>query len=97
MEVLFASVPVVSLDAAIDWYERLFGRKADIVPNEHEVMWCIADNGWLYVIQDPERAGKTVVTISVGDLVRFVSDLADRAPAWDPSRLGIPYHRERAH
>jgi hypothetical protein len=79
MEVLFASVPVADLGTAIGWYERLFGRKADVVPNEHEAMWCVAGNGWLYVIHDPERAGKTVVTISVGDLPEFVSALADRS------------------
>jgi len=41
-------------------------------------MWCVAGNGWLYVIQDPERAGRTVVTISVSNLDKFVADLADR-------------------
>jgi len=78
MHVLFASVPVANLGTAIGWYERLFGRAADIIPNEHEVMWCVAENSWLYVIQDPERAGKTVVTISVGDLAQFVAALNDR-------------------
>jgi predicted enzyme related to lactoylglutathione lyase len=78
MQVLFASVPVADLQAAIGWYEQLFGRPADIVPNQNEVMWCVAGNGWLYVIEDPERAGRTVVTISVSDLDQFVSDLASR-------------------
>jgi len=78
MEVLFASVPVANLQAALDWYAQLFGRAADIVPNDNEVMWCIAGNGWLYVIEDPDRAGMTVVTISVDDLDQFVADLANR-------------------
>lgn len=78
MEVLFASVPVASLRGAMEWYEQLFGRTADIVPNENEVMWCVAGNGWLYVIEDPERAGRTVVTISVSDLDQFVAELASR-------------------
>jgi len=60
------------------WYEQLFGRVPDIVPNENEVMWCLAGNGWLYVIHDPARAGKTTVTISVSDLDQFVADLATR-------------------
>lgn len=77
MEVLFASVPVSDLMEATPWYEQLFGRAPDIVPNANEVMWCIAGSGWLYVIQDAERAGWTVVTISVSDLDRFVKDLAD--------------------
>ena len=78
MEVLVASVPVADLQAALGWYVGLFGRSADIVPNQNEVMWCVAGNGWLYVVEDPERAGHTVVTISVSDLDQFVADLASR-------------------
>jgi predicted enzyme related to lactoylglutathione lyase len=78
MEVLFASVPVTDLQAALGWYEALFGRSADIVPNKNEVMWCVAGSGWLYVIEDPARAGRTVVTVSVSDLDHFVADLASR-------------------
>lgn len=78
MKVLFASVPVADLPAAMGWYERLFGHAADIVPNQNEVMWCVAGNGWLYVIEDPERAGRTFVTISVSDLDQFIVDLASR-------------------
>ena len=78
MEVVFASVPVADLEVGIPWYARLFGRPPDIVPNDNEVMWRVTDGGWLYVIKDPERAGRTVVTISVADLERFVEDLAGR-------------------
>ena len=45
MEVLFASVPVANLQVATDWYERLFARAPDIVPNSNEVMWRVAGNG----------------------------------------------------
>jgi predicted enzyme related to lactoylglutathione lyase len=78
IEVLFASVPVTDLHVAIAWYEQLFGRDADVVPNENEVMWRVADSGWLYVIEEPQRAGGTVVTIAVSDLDQFVIDLAGR-------------------
>jgi predicted enzyme related to lactoylglutathione lyase len=78
MEVLFASVPVADLQSSMGWYERLFGRAADIVPNMNEVMCCVAGNGWVYVIEDLRRAGRTVVTISVSDLDHFVTDLASR-------------------
>lgn len=78
MEVLFASVPVSDLPAALDWYRLLFGRPADIVPHDGEAMWCVAGNGWLYVVEDPDRAGTTIVTISVDNLDRLVSDLSGR-------------------
>ncbi len=57
---------------------------ADIVPNKNEVMWCVTGNGWLYVIEDPERAGRTLVTISVGDLDQLVTDLASRGISAGP-------------
>ena len=84
MEVLFASVPVADLQVAMPWYEQIFGRAADIVPNESEVMWHVAGNGWLYVIEDPDRAGLTVVTIAVDNLDRHVSELAARGIASGP-------------
>ncbi len=78
IEVLFVSVPVSDLRAAIPWYEKLFGRGADIVPNEDEVMWRMTGDGWIYVIEDAKRAGGTVVTIAVNDLEQLARDLADR-------------------
>jgi len=47
-------------------------------------MWQVAGNGWLYVIQDAERAGRTVVTISVSDLDQFVRDLVERGVTAGP-------------
>jgi predicted enzyme related to lactoylglutathione lyase len=75
---------VAVLDEAMGWYEQLFGRPADIVPNESEAMWCMAGSGWPYVIEGPERAGQTVVTISVSDLDQFVADLASRGINSEP-------------
>ena len=68
MEVLFAGVRVRNLAAAIDWYGRLFDRPADVVPNQQEAMWRVADGGWLCVVEDAEPAGKCLVTIAVDDL-----------------------------
>jgi hypothetical protein len=47
-------------------------------------MWQVAGNGWLYVIQDAERAGRTGITISVSDLAQFVRDLAERGVTAGP-------------
>lgn len=75
-DVLFAAVPVADLEASRPWYERLFGRVADIVPNEDEVMWNVSTDGWVYVVRDAERAGRTMVTLSVPDLDAAVAELA---------------------
>lgn len=84
IEVLFASVPVTDLEAAVAWYGQLFGRPPDIVPNEAEVMWGVTDTAWLYLIRDHVRAGRTVVTISVSDLEAFVDELAGRGIRFGP-------------
>jgi len=78
MEVLFAGVRVRDLEQAIDWYTRLFGRAADIVPNDDEVMWRVTDSAWVYVLRDSARAGHSLVTICVSDLESAVAELADR-------------------
>jgi glyoxylase I family protein len=77
-EVLFAGVPVADLDAAREWYERLLGRAPDMVPNETEVAWQVADGGWIYVVLDAERAGRALVTLIVDDLDGMLDDLGER-------------------
>ena len=84
IDVLFAGVPVSKLDAAVSWYQRLFGRAPDIVPNDDEVMWHVADAGWVYVVHDTDRAGRGLVTLSVRYLYAFVAEAADRGASGDP-------------
>ena len=45
--------PVADLQVAMEWYGHLFGRAPDVFPNSKEVMWNVAGNGWLHVIEDP--------------------------------------------
>ena len=78
MEVLFAGVPVSNFAAALGWYEALFGRPADIHVKDDEDMWRVADAAWVYVVQDPARAGHALVTISVSDLDVAVRTLEGR-------------------
>jgi predicted enzyme related to lactoylglutathione lyase len=78
IDVLFASIPVNRLDSAVSWYEGLFGRAPDIVPNDDEVMWRIADAAWLYVIHDEVRAGQSVVAMCVPELDRTLAELRER-------------------
>lgn len=77
-ELLFAGVPVADFAAAVDWYGRLFGRPADVVVAEAEVMWRVAPTGWVYVIADPGHAGHALVTISVSDLDEAIAELDAR-------------------
>jgi predicted enzyme related to lactoylglutathione lyase len=83
-EMLFAGTPVTDFDVSVDWYTALFGRTADIPVTEDEVMWQFTDTAFLYVLRDPERAGRSVVTVSVPDLDAAVAEAAQRGIAGAP-------------
>lgn len=83
---LFAGIPVTDYAAALPWYERFFGREPSFLPNDVEAVWEVAENRYIYIVQEPERAGNALV-------LSFVDDLDDRVA--EISRRGIePAERE---
>jgi predicted enzyme related to lactoylglutathione lyase len=82
--VLFAGVPVADIESATTWYERLFGRPADVVANPNEVMWRCSDAAWLYIVVDPERAGHGLAALCVNDLQQTVDELECRGVTCGP-------------
>jgi hypothetical protein len=78
---VFAGVAVADYDPAVMWYERLFGRPPDVIVKEDEAMWQAADTGWTYLVADPDRASKALVTLLVEDLEKLVAELAEVVPA----------------
>lgn len=54
---LFAGIPVSDYQAALRWYERLFGGPPSFVPNDIEAVWELAEHRYVYVVHDPKRAG----------------------------------------
>jgi len=78
INVLFAGIAVADLDAAIEWYERLLGGPPDMTPNETERTWRLTGESWIYVVADPERAGKGLVTVMVDDLDERLAALEER-------------------
>lgn len=83
IDVLFAGVAVSDLETATNWYDRLLGRPADIIVNDDEVMWRIAEGAWIYLLRDPGRAGQALVTLAVPDLDGAIAEIASRG-------LGLP-------
>lgn len=81
VEHVFAGIAVTDYRAARRWYEALFGRPPDVVVHEEEAMWQIVERAWIYVVRDPERAGRGLVTILVSNLDRQLSALASRGMA----------------
>jgi predicted enzyme related to lactoylglutathione lyase len=78
VDVLFAGIPVADFPAAVTWYDRLFGRPADIVVKADEVMWRVADSAWVYVVGDPTRVGTALVTMAVPDLDATMTEIGER-------------------
>jgi len=72
---IFGGIAVTDFTAASGWYERLFGRPPDMLPHDQEAIWRLTSGGAVYLVRDPERAGKCLVTLAVADLEAHVSRL----------------------
>jgi predicted enzyme related to lactoylglutathione lyase len=83
-EKLFAGVAVSDVQAVQSWYERFFGRRPDVIAHEQEVLWEAA-TGWVYVVQDDARAGRSLLALLVGDLDAEVAALTERGIAVGPA------------
>ena len=78
MEVsLFAGIRVRDLAASRGWYEQLLGEPA-FAPNDVELVWQLAAERFVYIEQDPDRAGDGLVTAFVDDLDGWLSRIAAR-------------------
>jgi len=68
LESLIAVVPVMDQTTAVNWYKKLLGRDADVVPIDGVAEWQLAEKAWLQVTADPDNVGNTTVIINVSDL-----------------------------
>lgn len=75
---LYGGVPVRDCDVAWAWYERFFGREPTYRVHQTEVIWELAPHRSLYVVQDVERAGRSLFTVFVDDLDAALADIAAR-------------------
>jgi catechol 2,3-dioxygenase-like lactoylglutathione lyase family enzyme len=79
---------VADFPRAAEWYGRLFGRDADVVAHDREVLWQVTATGWPYVVEDVARAGRGPVAIEVPDLDDAVTDLGTRGIRCGPIGAG---------
>src|SRR4051812_29169494 len=70
---IFAGIAVRDYADALSWYKRLLGGEPTFYPNEKEAVWQLAEDRYVYIIQDPGRAGGAVSMIWVDDLVGEVA------------------------
>lgn len=72
-----AVVNVAEFNAAHGWYVALFGREADVQPDDGIAEWQLAGSAWLQLTENPERAGRGTVAIGVRDLDAELGRLRD--------------------
>jgi len=84
VDILFAGVPVADFKKAVDWYGRLFGRAADVIVTNEQVVWRLGDAAWIYVVSDDKRAGRALLTLCVADLDGALSEITGRGVSTGP-------------
>jgi predicted enzyme related to lactoylglutathione lyase len=75
---VLAVAPVRDIGSAVDWYERLLGRKPDTRPMPGLADWHVSPGGWVQVFESPEHAGSTLLNLVVEDLDQTLADIAQR-------------------
>ena len=74
---LFAGMRVRDFEAARPWYERLLGEPT-FFPHATEAVWTLAEDRSVYVVEDADGAGNSVVTIFLDDLDAYMAAIAAR-------------------
>lgn len=75
---LFAGIPVSDFAAAKQRYERLLGGEPTFMAHATEAVWELAPERWVFVVEEPARAGGAMFTILVDDLEGKVAEIAAR-------------------
>lgn len=75
---LFAGLFVGDYATARPWYERLLGSEPAFLASDTEAVWQLGDHRWLYIKEDPGRAGHGEVTIFPEVLDAAVDGAAER-------------------
>jgi predicted enzyme related to lactoylglutathione lyase len=75
---VLAGIAVADVDAALPWYELLFGRPADELPMEGLAEWHVPSGGAVQLVASAERAGRSSLTLDVSDLKGELAALRER-------------------
>jgi catechol 2,3-dioxygenase-like lactoylglutathione lyase family enzyme len=75
---VLAALAVSDVDAALSWYERLLGRPADALPMDGLAEWHYPQSGVIQLVEDTDRAGRSLLTLGVDDLERELLLLRER-------------------
>jgi predicted enzyme related to lactoylglutathione lyase len=84
IQYVFAALHVSNRDAALPWYERLFGRAPKVLPTDTEAVWQLAETASVYILADGTRVGGGDVSFVVADLDGQRAALDARGIATEP-------------
>lgn len=65
-----------------------------IVRDDVECMWEIREGAWIYIVLDVERAGKSLVTLTVSDLDSTLKELTARGVVGWSTQLNPGVYRK---
>jgi len=98
---VMAQLIVSDLDVAAEFYSTLFDRGPDATPMDKLLEWHFEGSGAIQVYEEPERAGKSGVTINVSDLDAEVAALdwsgIDHDPIMDATFVRIVQLQDPDH
>ncbi|HTX62557.1 MAG TPA: VOC family protein [Solirubrobacteraceae bacterium] len=94
VEHLFAGIPVSDLDVSVEFYERVFGRPPDLVPNDREAAWRVTDSAWVCLYGGVANAASAPHTLLVDDLDGFLGGVAERGILAGPVEAVAPSVRQ---
>jgi hypothetical protein len=80
---VLAGVAVADVDAAVPWYERLFGRPPDALPMEGLAEWHIPAGGVVQLVASADRAGRSLLTLDLHELAAMRGRGLDAGPLDD--------------
>ena len=75
---LYAGICVSDYQTALPWYERLLGSEPSFLPHATEAVWELAEHRYVYIEEDPGRAGYARQTLFVDDLDAVMSEIGAR-------------------
>jgi glyoxylase I family protein len=75
---VLAGVAVADVDAALPWYQQLFGRPPDATPMGGLAEWHFRSGGVVQLVGSGERAGGSLLTLDFDDLQHELDSMRER-------------------
>jgi predicted enzyme related to lactoylglutathione lyase len=75
---MYAGIYVRDYETAKAWYARLFGSEPSYIATPTEAVWELAENRSIFIEQNADHAGHSIISIFVDDFDKRVAQIAQR-------------------